>query len=72
MQELKARTRNMEMVVEVLRKENEDLKQKISGSRENKHMQARECNAKDVKVNEVDKKNMYNKLQSLASKYEKL
>lgn len=40
----------------VMRKENQALKQKILGSRENENMKSREHNAKEVDANEINRK----------------
>lgn len=40
----------------VMRKENQALKQKILGSRENENMKSREHNAEEVDANEINRK----------------
>lgn len=71
MQELKAQTRKMEREIKLLCKENETLKQKTYMFKENEHTEPRLHNAEEVDVNEVGKK-IYNKLQTLASKYKEM
>lgn len=48
MHKLEAQAKKMEGEIEVLCKENETLKQKPSGSKENEHIKAREHDAKKV------------------------
>lgn len=58
--------------MEVLRKENEALKIRIQGPKKKKHAKMGVFSANEADANEVDRKKMYNELQSLTSHFEKM